>query len=942
MDIRGRKMKKPPACIRCRKRKIGCDRAKPMCGNCRKSKYPNCFYPDVPGKYIQSHSTGKLSTEFLNTSQNSTRSSSIELLNRYTPAHNLLPITNTTPSNLNLNAAVIDPSTHSRMSNNNPDVSSFQQFIDYNSGSNLSYTQNHIPMGPDQSISSKMNKNLNNILHVIPRNVPNLDKNPVGTALDSNITLHWVQGPAILDQMNSQYLSEDSINKEMRFLRTRLLELQEITGKVVEGIDLTKPLDNNNNNNSNNNNNNNANDNDDDDDDHYDGTTTKATLNSSSHNHIKGQKIAGNGKMDSTHSMLDNIQTRTNGTSLTTVDVFKDLDPQFLDPKEMFSIFDSNSNNNGAKQQDDNNKYLLQSIDTPNSIFTLLFLRNKDSYLIGFLQTLSKVFTDNNFGSILTNKHNQLVVNDDSKIMLLHNSTCLLLIKLYLDHVKETQNLIPPLNITGLLNFINQINSNDTECILDPKFLSLDQLIDIGNLSILLLIIYEMLSSTVLIIIQDEQLQAYGELSRFIDKLVINLLLVKHELNLRPSSASVIESLQFLTLSKFYDSITLFNEYMVKRDNCIDCHLVDFDEDIQHGLHLSLNHENKNDKPIRLWNFVCKQYLWRHIFKGEYSTLFYNKLNLNSTPILDPLLKNDLELLSFQNEIIQYLQSKDRVLSLSKIIGMKNVLKVKYEKQNKTCLNMAAAINGNTDSVIYRNTMLYIIYYLILQHEAHDDIEQFIVHYDELLNLLQETIFFIFSNLANKTFAGYEFLLQKRSFVLLNALCDVILSLYQRSSLAFQNDITIQSSECSTNKKVKEGTKYHSQYWIIIVRKLLILLQDYSRNCKKINPILSDIMTKMKIIVTYDTVMNDDDDDNDNTNFEYKNGFKKSSLGVKNIFEKLDEDLIVKFNEKLKGISESLINSGVYNNRDPYKPTNLETMGITSENFQDIFNAFKE
>lgn len=45
MDIRGRKMKKPPACVQCRKRKIGCDRVKPICGNCMKHNKMDCFYP---------------------------------------------------------------------------------------------------------------------------------------------------------------------------------------------------------------------------------------------------------------------------------------------------------------------------------------------------------------------------------------------------------------------------------------------------------------------------------------------------------------------------------------------------------------------------------------------------------------------------------------------------------------------------------------------------------------------------------------------------------------------------------------------------------------------------------------------------------------------------------------------------------------------------------
>ena len=55
MDIRGRKMKKPPACAQCRRRKVGCDRVRPVCGNCARAGKGDCFYPDVPGQYIQNN-----------------------------------------------------------------------------------------------------------------------------------------------------------------------------------------------------------------------------------------------------------------------------------------------------------------------------------------------------------------------------------------------------------------------------------------------------------------------------------------------------------------------------------------------------------------------------------------------------------------------------------------------------------------------------------------------------------------------------------------------------------------------------------------------------------------------------------------------------------------------------------------------------------------------
>lgn len=57
-----RKVRKPPACTQCRKRKIGCDRAKPICGNCVKYNKPDCFYPDGPGKMVAVPSASGMST----------------------------------------------------------------------------------------------------------------------------------------------------------------------------------------------------------------------------------------------------------------------------------------------------------------------------------------------------------------------------------------------------------------------------------------------------------------------------------------------------------------------------------------------------------------------------------------------------------------------------------------------------------------------------------------------------------------------------------------------------------------------------------------------------------------------------------------------------------------------------------------------------------------
>ena len=50
------KQKKTPACQQCRQRKIGCDRAKPRCGNCVKRNREECIYPEKKYGTVKTYS----------------------------------------------------------------------------------------------------------------------------------------------------------------------------------------------------------------------------------------------------------------------------------------------------------------------------------------------------------------------------------------------------------------------------------------------------------------------------------------------------------------------------------------------------------------------------------------------------------------------------------------------------------------------------------------------------------------------------------------------------------------------------------------------------------------------------------------------------------------------------------------------------------------------
>lgn len=897
MDIRGRKMKRPPACVQCRKRKIGCDRVKPVCGNCHRNNNGNCFYPDVPGKYTKSHS-GLPGSDYMSDVESSINIRNPDVMSRKRSGTSVLtrqpsispgnpgvtaprPVGRPRKYPLGSNGAASRGTpplnNYSRETNrllqNNPELATLEQIREYNTRLQLSNAQ-------DQS--RQLGKN--GQPQYITRNTLMFDKKTVETALDSNITLNWVQGPAIYDQMTSHYTQEDVLLKEMDFLKNRLLELQDITGKKISGIDLT---------------------------------TVGVDSNPDSPNGNKRRKL--DDEENSLELTADAIRK--------TIDEFKDLDPQFLDPKQVFSIFEKNDNIKDVE--------FFQNRDASNSIFSLSFLRSRDTFLNKFLINLSSIIKDKKLDVNITNEISNITTNDDSRITFPSSLTCMMLLKRYSEIMRESNTLIPFLDAKELLAFSIQINGDDRPCILDSKTLQLNELIKIGNLSVLLLIIFEMLASSMIIPNNAEQLEAFRILSSFVEKLLTNVILVKQECKLRPASKAIVEHLQFITLWKFYQSISLFNPFLIKNNNnACGNGLIDFDEDIHYSLHISLNHENRDDKQVLLWNFICKNYLWRHIFKGEFASFFNSQLNLNSTPIMDATFNNDLQLLNFQTDIIEYLQTTDRILSIKKIVGMREILKIKYDEQSKRCLTLPLMINDKIDSLIYKNSMLHITYFLLLQYEQNNDLEKFTLLYKEFIQLVHDATFSTFSNLASKNFSGYEFLFQKNSFELLNTICDMVLGLYQRSYLAFNTvELSTELSDSLPNT-IREQTLAHANTWIIVIRKLLMLLQDYSKNCKIISPLLLDIMKKMEIIITYAGACEEKS--------ELVSDIKKTFAGMTNIFENLEEDSLKQFNAKVKNMSESLINNNFYKDRKAFTPDNLENMGLSEANCQDVVNAFKE
>lgn len=214
------------------------------------------------------------------------------------------------------------------------------------------------------------------------------------------------------------------------------------------------------------------------------------------------------------------------------------------------------------------------------------------------------------------------------------------------------------------------------------------------------------------------------------------------------------------------------------------------------------------------------------------------------------------------------------------------------------------------DSLIYRNSMLYLNFYLLLQFEKLKNYAKFNEILEEFLELSRETLFFVFSNLANIKFAGHEFTFINKSITVLQTLVLMLLALYQRSFESFKEtaaekedsiDQTDSVHSNNDNKRIKNKNVIH-----LIINKISMLLKDYTKNCKKQNKLIENLIIKIKMISYY--IKNLEESKVSpviGLNYTTNNGF--TGIGT---------DQLIKLNHELNKISESLIKTDFYEQRN--------------------------
>lgn len=852
MDIRGRKMKKPPACVQCRKRKIGCDRVKPICGNCMKSGKGDCFYPDVPGQFTQS----------------STPSSTGNL------AGNMVASTIMT-NNIGSSVSYYHPVVHrsketTQMIQQNPELASMEQIREYNTRLQLMNAQ-------ERRATPEAAK-------YIPRTstAKVLGNKPVSSANGEDLNLNWVQGPAIFDLINTNYKEDDLLSRELKFIKLRMVELQELTGKKIE-MDFSF-ID--------------KRHNEDLDDENEDiiesGNQSK-------------KKIKLSSKSDPASSISDDLN---------------EFDDEYLDGNNVLTILNYIENDTSNILMTNNT---CKIDDMPNCILDDKFLIKRDRYLEQFYKKLNVIITEHFIENVTQWNQKNYKKSNIIKTQKMLKFPSRVFIKDVIDRYstifnfsKDNNNkhidIIPIVKPDKLSEVIDKLFGRDPE--FSTESLNIETLSTIGQISICMLLVYESLSNILSKPLGDIANSMLIQLSEWAAIIKTNVYIIRTILNKRFATPTSLDALHFTALWKYYEALS--NDTVNE---------IDGDEDVHMARKLAINYETKDSNSTHLWNFIFRNYCWRHLIKGELPALVLGE-EFNTSIILGPLLVDEIKLLTMECDLVKYLHTKGDIVSIKRIEKMKS--EMKNYQNDRTEHTGSNTINWIIQSLIYRNSVVRLDYLLLLQYDQIKDFKKVASTYSDLLIMFKETLLFIFSSLTNNNITGLEFLLTKLAYSLLDGISNIILSLYQRCFYSFNLQTTnLQGISEPIKNEINEQCKGLAS----IIGKLKTILQEDMNKAKKINPLLKRTFVKLTTMFDYIKLCEQESVAQILVN-------KHIMFGGNSFFDNLKLSDLTDKSKSINEISELLISSDKFDESKSYSTNNLLTLGITQETFQDVYSSF--
>ncbi|EJS43424.1 rsc30p [Saccharomyces arboricola H-6] len=426
MDMQVRKVRKPPACTQCRKRKIGCDRAKPICGNCVKYNKPDCFYPDGPGKMVAVPSASGMSTHGNGQSANHfNQGNGVNQKNVMIQTQYPIMQTSMETSSFAFSPAVDNTAQWSK-------PATYQ---------NTSVNNNTAPLQNNSSLHNNVHSNT--IVRSDSPDVPSMDQiREYNTRLqlvkaqnfdfaDSSYPYNvgMNQDSAAFDLMTSPFTQEEVLLKETEFLKNKLVDLQNLQLKSLkERSNLS---------------------------------TSSATTNKigkTGHDFKKGTVNNKRTEFDHPKSALSSSSQKY-FAALTITDV-----QSLVQVKPLR--------------------------DTPNFLFTKNFIILRDNYLFKFYNILHDICQINQFKVTPTINNDRQKFAENGKLQFPSKTAIIKALNSEFGVHLNIESLVPIFDKSHLLDFVNKSFPNtDSDSSFSIDNLSLSQLNKLGQLTVALLIL---------------------------------------------------------------------------------------------------------------------------------------------------------------------------------------------------------------------------------------------------------------------------------------------------------------------------------------------------------------------------------------------------------------------------------------------------------------------
>ena len=421
-----RKVRKPPACTQCRKRKIGCDRAKPICGNCVKYNKPDCFYPDGPGKMVAVPSASGMSTHGNGLGAN-----------HFNQGNGV----NQKNVMIQTQYPIMQTSMEASSFSFNPSVDTAMQWNKAASYQNNNTNNNTAPRQNSSNINGTAHGNT--IVRSDSPDVPSMDQireyntrlqlvnaqgfDYTGHTYSYNIGMN--QDSAVFDLMTSPFTQEEVLVKEIDFLKNKLVDLQNLQLKSFK---------------------------------------ERSNSNAGSSTTNKSGKTSDNAKKSKIGGKRTEFEHPNSEPSTSLQKCFTAL--ALTDVQSLVQV-----------------KPLR---DTPNYLFTKNFIILRDHYLFKFYNILHDICHINQFkiNPNVDNSHQEFTevgkVNFPSKAAIIDMLNSEMVGNLNIEE------FLPILDKTNLLEFVNESFPNGESCSsFTTNNLPLSQLTKLGQLTVLLLLL---------------------------------------------------------------------------------------------------------------------------------------------------------------------------------------------------------------------------------------------------------------------------------------------------------------------------------------------------------------------------------------------------------------------------------------------------------------------